>query len=124
MAKPTSKPQLSMEAAYYADDLGGIPEQHWCRRFFEHIFLKFKDSEFAGMYQVGGRYPVSPRMLMCICILQYMFGLSDRRAVEESIASRHWRFAPPPCPESAARYLGPFEILSAGGCGAPFREDV
>jgi len=93
MAKPKSQAQLSMDEAYYGDQLGGIPEQHWCYRFYRHVYLKFDDAKFAEMYRQGGRYPVSPRLLMCICILQYMFGLSDRRAVDETIGSRYWRIA-------------------------------
>jgi len=82
-----------MQAAYYGDDLGGIPEAHWCYQFYRRLFLQFDDAEFAGMYQAGGRYPVSPRLLMCISVLQYMFGHSDRQAIEQTICNRHWRIA-------------------------------
>ena len=34
MAKPKSRPQLSMQAAYHADDLGGIEPGHWCYQFY------------------------------------------------------------------------------------------
>ena len=34
MAKPKSRPQLSLQAAYYSDDLGGIARDHRCYRFF------------------------------------------------------------------------------------------
>jgi hypothetical protein len=93
MAKPKSHRQLSMGAAYYADDLGGIPDDHWCYRFFEHVFTTFDDAQFADLYEEKGRYPISPRLLICITLLQYMHHTPDRLAVENSIGSRYWRIA-------------------------------
>jgi len=93
MAKPTSKPQLSLECAHIDDDAAGIPEDDWCRLFFEHIYCSFDDAEFECMYQDGGRYPVSPALLACITILQYKDKVSDRQAVRASILWRDWRIA-------------------------------
>ena len=93
MAKPGSKRQLSMQAAQFHDDAAGIPEDHWCRLFFQHVFLTFDDAQFADMYREGGRYPISPRMLACISILQYMQKVSDRQAVESTVMRRDWRIA-------------------------------
>lgn len=93
MAKPRGRPQLSMQAAAFHDDAAGIPQNHWCRRFYEHVFLKFDDGDFADLYHEGGRYPISPRLLACISILQYMFKASDRQAVENTIMRRDWRIA-------------------------------
>jgi transposase len=93
MAKPRSRPQLSMQAAYYADDLGGIADGHWCYRFYEHVFLAFDDAQFADLYQDKGRCPISPRLLICISLLQYLHRVPDRLAVEQSIGSRYWRIA-------------------------------
>lgn len=93
MAKPRGRPQLSMQAAAYHDDAAGIPEDHWCRRFYQYVFLKFDDADFADLYHEGGRYPISPRLLACIVILQYMFKVSDRQAVENTIMRRDWRIA-------------------------------
>jgi len=93
MAKPGSNCQISMQAAQFHDDAAGIPENHWCRLFFEHVFLRFDDAQFTDLYREGGRYPISPRMLACISILQFMQPVSDRQAVENTIMRRDWRIA-------------------------------
>lgn len=93
MAKPRSQPQLSLTSAHYADQAAGIPADHWCHRFFTHIYCSFDDAQFAALYEEGGRYPVSPALLACICILQYMHKASDRVAVENTIMRRDWRIA-------------------------------
>jgi transposase len=93
MAKPRSKPQLSFESAHIADDGAGIPDDHWCRLFFEHVYLAFDDAQFGFLYKEGGRYPVSPSFLACVTLLQYMFRVSDREAVENTIMRRDWRIA-------------------------------
>jgi hypothetical protein len=93
MAKPKSRPQLSFESAYMADDAAGIPEDHWCWSFFEYVYCALDDVQFAGMYEEGGRYPVSPSFLASLTLLQFMFGASDRAAVENTIMRRDWRIA-------------------------------
>jgi len=93
MAKPKSKPQLSLESAPVMDRWGDIPEGHWCRRFFTEIRALFRDEDFAELYQQGGRYPVSPALLACVTVLQYLFRVSDREAVECTIMRRDWRIA-------------------------------
>ena len=93
MAKPRSKPQLSLECAHVDDDAAGIGLEHWCRGFFTHIYCAFDDAQFADMYQEGGRYPISPSLLASVTILQYMFKASDRAAVEQTIMRRDWRLA-------------------------------
>jgi len=93
MAKPKSRPQLSLQSAHLWDDGGGIPADHWSYRFYEEVFLAFDDGEFADLYEEGGRYPVSPSLLAGIAILQYMFRASDRQAVENTIMRRDWRIA-------------------------------
>jgi transposase len=93
MAKPKSRPQLRLDSAHNCDQAAGIPPQHWSRRFFEHIYCSFDDAQFAGLYQEGGRYPISPTLVACITILQYMFKVSDRVAVENTIMRRDWRIA-------------------------------
>jgi hypothetical protein len=93
MARPKSRPQLSFEGAYIADDAAGIAEDHWCWWFFEHVYCAFDDVQFAGMYEDGGRYPVSPSFLAGVTLLQFMFRASDRAAVENTIMRRDWRIA-------------------------------
>jgi IS5 family transposase len=93
MAKPKSKPQLSLYSAPVTDQAAGMGPEHWSRRFFEWIRCAFDDAQFADLYQEGGRYPVSPGLLACIMILQYMFRVSDRVAVEATIMRRDWRMA-------------------------------
>lgn len=93
MAKPGSRPQLSFDTACVYDDAAGIPDDHWSRGFFEHVYCTFDDADFADLYEEGGRYPVSPSLLASLTILQYMFGASDRVAVENTIMRRDWRIA-------------------------------
>jgi transposase len=93
MAKPKSRPQLSLDSARLWDDGGGIPPDHWSYRFYEAVFLAFDDGEFGDLYEAGGRYPVSPSLLAGITILQYLFRVSDRQAVEDTIMRRDWRIA-------------------------------
>ena len=73
MAKPQSKPQLSLDVAAVTDDAAGLGPDHWSRHFFAHIFTAFDDGQFADMYEEGGRCPISPRLLACVTILQYLF---------------------------------------------------
>jgi transposase len=93
MAKPKSQPQLRLDSAHHADQAAGIPPDHWCRRFFTDIYCSFDDGQFAELYEEGGRYPISPRLLACITILQFMFRVSDREAVENTVMRRDWRWA-------------------------------
>ena len=93
MAKPKSRPQLSLEAAHLWDEAAGIPEDHWSRIFFTEVYGAFDDGQFADLYEAGGRYPISPRLLAAITILQYMFQASDRVAVDNSVMRRDWRIA-------------------------------
>ena len=91
MGKPKSKPQMSLLAGGMYDDWGGLPESHWSYRFYEHVYQALDDGQFAELYEPGGRQPISPRLLVCITLLQYMQRVSDREAVERSIDSRSWR---------------------------------
>ena len=93
MAKPRSRPQLSLEGAPVADDAAGIPPNHWSRLFFQHVFCRFDDAQFASLYQDRGRYPISPALLASVTILQYMQKASDRVAVDNTIMRRDWRIA-------------------------------
>lgn len=93
MAKPTSKPQLSLEAAHVVDDAAGLPDHHWSRLFFEHVYCRFDDAQFDCLYEDGGRYPVSPSLLAGMTILQYMLKVSDRIAVDNTVMRRDWRIA-------------------------------
>jgi transposase len=93
VAKPKSHPQLSLVSAEVYDDAEGIAPDHWSRLFYRYLFCALDDGEYAGLYNEGGRYPISPRLLVCITILQYMFRVSDRAAVENTIMRRDWRIA-------------------------------
>ena len=93
MAKPKSQPQMRLDSAHHSDRAAGIGPDHWCRRFFTHIYCSFDDAQFAELYQEGGRYPISPRLLACITLLQFMFRVSDREAVENTVMRRDWRWA-------------------------------
>jgi len=93
MAKPKSQPLLRLDCAHVADQAAGIDDDHWSRCFFQHIYCSFDDAQFADLYQKGGRSPISPTLLACITILQYMFGVSDRVAVEDTIMRRDRRIA-------------------------------
>jgi len=93
MAKPKPKPQLSLHSAHIADDAAGIPDAHWCRLFFRYIYCALDEAMFADMYQDGGRAPISPVLLTAITILQYLFQVGDRLAVDATIMRRDWRIA-------------------------------
>jgi len=93
MARPRRDRQLRLTSAHNADRAAGIPPDHWCYRFFELIYCSFDNSQFAHLYQDGGRAPISPTLLACITILQYAFKVSDRMAVESTIMRRDWRIA-------------------------------
>lgn len=93
MAIPTSHPERPLFAAHVTDDAAGIPDDHWCRLFYEHIYCSFDDAQFACLYEDGGRYPISPSLLACVTILQYMHKVSDRAAVENTVLRRDWRIA-------------------------------
>ena len=93
MAKPKSSAQMRLDSAHVYDDAEGIPQDDWCRLFFEHIYCAFDDADFADMYHTLGRPPISPSQLACITILQFMYNVSDREAVKASIRWRDWRIA-------------------------------
>jgi transposase len=93
MGKPRSRPQLSLMAGGQVDDWGGLPQSHWSYRFHEQVYCALDDAAFADLYEEGGRQPVSPGLLVCITILQYIHRVSDREAVERTIDSRSWRIA-------------------------------
>ena len=93
MAKPKSNAQMRLDSAHVYDDAEGIPQDDWCRLFFEHIYCAFDDADFADMYETLGRPPISPSQLACITILQSMYKVSDRAAVKASIRWRDWRIA-------------------------------
>ena len=93
MGIPTSHPELGLYSAHVVDDAAGIPDDDWCRLFFEHVYCGFDDADFACMYEEGGRYPISPSLLASITILQYMFKISDRVAVDNTVRRRDWRIA-------------------------------
>jgi transposase len=82
-----------LECAHISDTDAGIPPQHWSRLFFAHIFCAFSDDQFADLYEEGGRYPISPSLLAAITLLQFIFRVSDREAVENTIMRRDWRIA-------------------------------
>jgi len=98
MAKPRSNAQMRLDSAHVYDDAEGIGPDHWCRLFFEHIYCAFDDADFTDMYHTLGRPPISPSQLACITILQFMYNVSDRAAVENTIMRRdcasRWASAP------------------------------
>jgi len=93
MSKPKSKPQLSLDAAHLSDQAAGIPHDDWSRFFFEQIHCSFNDADFTDLCEQGDRYPISPALPACLTILQYMFRVSDRAAVENTVMRRDWRIA-------------------------------
>ena len=93
MAKPKSNAQMRLDSAHVYDDAEGIPEDDWCRLFFEHVYCAFDDADFADMYETLGRPPISPSQLASITILQSMQKVSDREAIKATIRWRDWRIA-------------------------------
>jgi len=93
MAKPRSQRQMSFLSAPLYDQSAGIDEDHWCRWFYREVRCAFDDADFADLYEEGGRAPISPGLLACISILQYLFRVSDRVAVSATVLWRDWRIA-------------------------------
>jgi transposase len=93
MAKPRARPQLNLRLAHVYDDGAGIPPDHWSHRFYEQIYCAFHEEDFADLYEEGGRAPISPTLLACLSLLQYMYKVSDRVAVDNSLMRRDWRIA-------------------------------
>ena len=93
MAKPTSRPQLGLYSAPIVDDAAGIPDDDWCHLFFEHVYCRLDDADFECLYEERGRAPISPSLLACITMLQFMFKVSDRVAVQDTVRRRDWRIA-------------------------------
>lgn len=93
MAKPRSQWQMSLLNAASYDQAAGIGDEHWCWWFYDEVRCAFDDADFADLYAKGGRSPISPGLLACICILQYCFRVSDRVAVSATILWRDWRIA-------------------------------
>jgi len=93
MAKPRSQAQMSLLSAPLYEQSAGIDADHWCRWFYREVRCAFDDADFADLYEEGGRSPISPGLLACICILQYCFRVSDRVAVSATIMWRDWRIA-------------------------------
>ncbi len=60
MARPRSKPQMSLTSAHVWDDAAGIPENDWCRKLFEHIYSKLDDGDFADLYEAIGLDLIAP----------------------------------------------------------------
>ncbi|MFH1729766.1 MAG: transposase [Pseudomonadota bacterium] len=59
----------------------------------EFIFPKILDTDFEQMYKEGGRPPVSPRLLMCVTILQFLEKLPDRQTIQNLIFRLDWKIA-------------------------------
>ena len=87
--RPPQQSLLAADALYL--DLVG------CDTFYgqlaQHRSRLFRDQDFADLYQEGGRYPISPRLLACLTLLQYTHKASDRQAVDTSLMRRDWRIA-------------------------------
>lgn len=93
MAKPRSRPQLALDSACVWDTYDDIPPDDWCRVFYETIRSRLHDADYADLYEEGGRAPISPAILICITLLQYMHRVPDRQAVACTIRHRDWRIA-------------------------------
>ena len=93
MGLPKQKLQNFFFNAAEYDDMGGIPADHWCYRFWTCVTKQIDDSRFSALYHPEGAKPISPGLIVCIMILQYKFGYSDRGAVEATIMRRDWRIA-------------------------------
>ena len=57
------------------------------------IFPQIIDTDFEGLYKEGGRPPVSPRVLMCVTILQFLEKIPDRAAARNIVYRLDWKIA-------------------------------
>lgn len=84
---------MRLDSADLYDDAAGMPPEHWSRCFYAEVYHAFDDAQFSELYQEGGRYPISPSFLAGVTLLQAMFRVTDRAAVENTIMRRDWRIA-------------------------------
>ena len=63
MGLPKQKLQKFLFNAAEYDDMGGIPADHWCYRFWTCVTKLIDDSRFAGLYHPGGARPISPGLI-------------------------------------------------------------
>jgi len=74
--------------------LNGLPEPGgYIKVCQDIIFPGIKDTDFEDMYKDGGRPPVSPRLLMCVTILQFLERLPDRQTIQNLIYRLDWKVA-------------------------------
>ena len=60
---------------------------HWeCHRLFP-------DEMFSDLFATTGRRSVPPRIVAVVMVLQRLFGLSDREAVEAFCFDARWKYA-------------------------------
>src|ERR1700679_2613388 len=60
---------------------------------FRECHHLFPDDAFADLYQDVGRRSVPPRIVAVVMVLQRLFGLSDREAVESFEFDARWKYA-------------------------------
>jgi len=53
----------------------------------------FGDELFADLFSIRGRPSVPPRIVATVMVLQRLFGLSDREAVEAFAFDSRWKWA-------------------------------
>jgi len=89
MAKPVSDPQEKLFGAnhLYASLLReGSAEM----AVYRHLAPMLKEEDFEGMYQEGGRPPVSPKILSLVSLLQAMDRIADREAAYDATVRVDW----------------------------------
>lgn len=80
LRKPEGK-QLS----FYSEIYSRVPEDHVIKQIEKAVVFSFINDLLAGSYCANWRRSVKqPEMIMKLNMLEYMYGLSDERVIEES----------------------------------------
>lgn len=86
---------LNQRLLFGADMLMGdfLRETDLCFLIKNEIEPIIRVEDFEGMYNEGGRNPVSPKTLLLVLIMQYLEGLSDRAAALNLRYRLDWKIA-------------------------------
>ena len=70
-----------------------LRDEDLCSTLQKEIIPLIDVRDFEGMYKVGGRPPVSPRILLMVTVFQFLEGLSDRAAAFNLRYRIDWKIA-------------------------------
>src|SRR3982751_2924425 len=69
------------------------PKGPWATRLADQLGAIYRDAQFAALFPVRGQPALSPARLALVTVLQFVEGLSDRRAAEAVRGRIDWKYA-------------------------------